>query len=87
MIINDNKKTSKNIQKFYCKICDFSCSKKGDFMRHIKTIKHNDNQNGNNGNEKTSKNICDLCGRYYKYLSGLSRLKQSCFIQSYKSNN
>ena len=87
MIINDNKKTSKNIQKFYCEICDFSCSKKGDFMRHIKTIKHNDNQNGNNGNEKTSKNICDLCGRYYKYLSGLSRHKQSCFIQSDQSNN
>ena len=87
MIINDNKKTSKNIQKFYCEICDFSCSKKGDFMRHIKTIKHNDNQNGNNGNEKTSKNICDLCGRYYKYLSGLSRHKQSCFIQSEQSNN
>ena len=60
MIINDNKKTSKNIQKFYCEICDFSCSKKGDFMRHIKTIKHNDNQNGNNGNEKTSKDINSL---------------------------
>ena len=25
---------------FYCKICDFSCSKKGNYDRHLLTSKH-----------------------------------------------
>ena len=90
MIINDNKKTSKNIQNFYCNICDFTCCKKGDFMRHIKTVKHNDNQNGNNDNANYInyiKYICDVCGRNYKYNSGLSRHKQTCHHNNDKLSN
>ena len=38
------KNTSKNIKKFECEKCDYSCSKKGDWNRHLLTRKH---QNGN----------------------------------------
>ena len=31
---------NKNIENFSCLACDFSCSKKGDYNRHIKTKKH-----------------------------------------------
>ena len=40
MIHKDTIKHQKNIKKFSCEICDFSCSKKGDWDRHILTSKH-----------------------------------------------
>ena len=35
------KNTSKNIKIFECKKCDYICSKKGDWNRHLLTRKHN----------------------------------------------
>jgi len=35
-----DKKTSKNIKNFECKNCDFKCSKKGDWDRHVLRPKH-----------------------------------------------
>ena len=40
MEVFSDKKTSKNIKKFECINCDFSCSKKGDWDRHIVRPKH-----------------------------------------------
>ena len=40
MLTDANQNTSKNIDKFYCEICDFGCSKKGDYTRHLTTRKH-----------------------------------------------
>ena len=37
MFTNSDKNTPKN---FECKKCDFICSKKGDWSRHIKSLKH-----------------------------------------------
>ena len=37
--MNDNL-TSKNIKNFVCNNCDFSCYKKGDYKRHLLTLKH-----------------------------------------------
>jgi len=37
MFTNQDENTSKN---FECKKCDFICSKKGDWTRHIKSLKH-----------------------------------------------
>jgi len=71
--------TSENIQKFVCENCDFKCSKKGDWNRHILTDKH---KNLNNPNIFTSKNIqkkytCN-CGRNYKHQSTLCAHKKIC---------
>jgi hypothetical protein len=40
MIHKDTIKHQKTIKKISCEICDFSCSKKGDWDRHILTSKH-----------------------------------------------
>lgn len=40
MDVFGDKKTSKNISFFECKICDFKCSKKGDWDRHLTRPKH-----------------------------------------------
>jgi len=48
MITNDNKKGAKTSQKFYCKKCDYTTSKIGNWNRHVSTLKHkmitNDNK-------------------------------------------
>ena len=36
----DNKITSITSNNFICKKCDFKCSKKGDYNRHLLTAKH-----------------------------------------------
>jgi hypothetical protein len=71
-------KTSKNIKQFECSFCDFKCSKKGDYNRHLSTSKHKRNTNGT---EKTSKNITRYtcsCGKTYKVASGLWKHKKNC---------
>jgi len=70
---------SKNIQKFTCSNCDFKCSKKGDWNRHILTDKH---CNLTNPNKNTSnyihKNYTCNCGRIYKHQSTLCAHKKKC---------
>jgi len=71
-------KTSKNIKKFECEICDFVCCKKGDYTRHVSTGKH---KMLINANKKTSKSAtvyeCE-CGKGYNQISSLSRHKKVC---------
>jgi len=63
---------------FNCDNCNFICCKKGDWNRHIGTVKHTRLTNPNN---ITSKNIkayeCD-CGKGYKHKSSLSLHKKTC---------
>ena len=43
-----NIKTQKNAKKYNCETCDFKCSKKSDWERHISTRKHENLKNPNN---------------------------------------
>jgi len=65
--------TSNYIDKFYCKHCDFKCSKKGDWRRHILTAKHKE------VDTRTSKkhHTC-LCGKEYQHRQSLSIHKKNC---------
>jgi len=81
MIQSDTKTHQKNIAKFVCEICDFMCSKKGDWDRHLTRPKHLNNvhkiQNDtikNIENIENSKYVCE-CGNIYKHHSGLWRHK------------
>ena len=87
---NDDKNTSKHIMDFNCKTCDFKCSKKGDFNRHVLTPKHQNNHVMITNNditmtvteivkEKNSK-PCFMCGcgKVYKYRQGLFVHKKIC---------
>jgi hypothetical protein len=78
-------KTPKNAEYFDCSLCDFVCSKKSDWDRHITRPKHKKRENGNkndkNDNKKTPKNalpeyVC-VCGKQYTHSSGLSRHKNA----------
>ena len=79
----DNEKTPKINNKYYCKKCDFTCSKKSDYTRHLSTAKH---KRSEMDNEKTPKNatpyMCS-CGNEYNHASGLSKHKKKCtYIQN-----
>jgi hypothetical protein len=78
----DNKNSPKTRQKFFCQICDYSCSKKSDYIKHLQTIKHLDKMD----NKKLAKTrqtivpseyVCH-CGKKYKYQSGLCKHKRYC---------
>jgi hypothetical protein len=78
----DNKNSPKTRQKFYCNLCDYSCSKKSDYVKHLQTIKHLDKMD-NRKLAKTrqtivpSEYVCH-CGKKYKYQSGLCKHKRYC---------
>jgi len=82
-----NKKPQKKPEEFCCEKCDFKCSNKKDYKRHISTRKH---EILTNPNKKTPKNallfFCD-CGKQYKHRSSLSSHKKKCNYESNESNN
>jgi hypothetical protein len=76
--------TSKNIKHFICEKCNFNCSKKGDYNRHLMTAKHKMITNDNNNTSKNITSYSCICGKIYKYASGLSRHLKIC---SHNINN
>jgi hypothetical protein len=70
-------KTSKNIDKFVCKVCDFSCCKKGDWNRHIVRPKHINLTLSNTCDKKTSY-TCNICDKIYFSRNGLWNHKKTC---------
>jgi len=89
MEVFSDEKTSKNIKKFVCESCQFSCCKKGDWNRHIVRLKHINLTTSNEiVTEKTSKsiNVCDKCCKEYKSRNGLWNHKKKCQIEKIKTN-
>ena len=80
----------KNAEKYYCEKCDFGCSKKSNFDKHLSTRKHKIltntyKKNIENMNEKLF--ICD-CGNSYKHRQSLWKHQQKCtFINDEKESN
>ncbi len=73
MLTNANKKDKKEQDHFYCASCDFTSSRKGNYIKHLRTMKHLRNRGSRNIN-----NECPLCARTYKHRSSLSRHRQIC---------
>ena len=73
----DNEKSPiKKNTKFHCQICDYYCSKKSDFDKHLKTQKH---ISASLDKRKSPQQFrCDKCGIVYKYQSGLCRHRKVC---------
>jgi hypothetical protein len=74
----------KNANKFNCDNCDFQCSKKSEWNRHIMTLKHlNADKRLTNADKKTPKNAksfgCD-CGNTYKHRQSLHKHQIKCFM-------
>jgi hypothetical protein len=69
--------TGKNAEKFYCKRCDFLCSKNSEFERHKLTKKHL-GVFVNKKNAENVKNFVCVCGKKYKERTGLWKHKKTC---------
>jgi hypothetical protein len=77
--MNPNIITSKKHPCFCCEICDFKCSKRGDYNRHTLTLKHRNLTNPNNFTSvQESKEYNCSCGKTYKHMSSLCAHKKAC---------
>ena len=96
------KKCQKNAEKFYCEKCNFSCSKKSNWNKHILTRKHintssdlqKNAKNADYGNKSSSGIILQekmpyacKCGNEYKHRQSLNNHKKKCNIYISNNNN
>ncbi len=75
-------KHQKNICKYECLICDFKCCKKGDYSRHILTVKHKREIKKNNIMLNNIEYTCKKCFKQYNSCSGLWKHNQKCNVNS-----
>jgi hypothetical protein len=75
--MNDIKYTesAKLHHNFICEQCDFKCFKKGDYTRHLATLKH---QTVTNDCKKTPKTYPCVCGKEYNHRQNLYTHKKVC---------
>jgi hypothetical protein len=67
--------TQKNADFFTCEKCDFVCSKKSNFEKHLLTRKHKNDDKKEQKNAE--KNVC-ICGKSFKYRQGLFVHRKIC---------
>ncbi len=72
---NDNAKPPKNAKQNVCELCNFTCSKNCDWLRHLATVKHTLLINNT---KKTPKECVCVCGKKYKFMSSLCYHKKKC---------
>ena len=75
----DKENSQKVAFKFACETCQYACSNKYDYNKHLDTRKHQTNTL----DKETSQDIaykfsCADCGNKYKYQSGLCKHKKQC---------
>ena len=65
----------KSSKKFECLFCNYTTSRKSQYVRHLATVKHTFQQMATNGNDLGPKSsapyICVNCNKHYKDRSGL----------------
>jgi hypothetical protein len=80
---NETNQTSKNTNIFQCIKCDFECCKKGDYNRHLLTLKHNMKQNETNDVKKSTNSFnCTICKTLFNSRTTLWRHKKTCFLDT-----
>jgi len=89
-----------NTNNYHCKLCDYICSKKYNWDKHITTARHIKEVEGNNLEIKSGKNgkkwqkeqgsklfVCDKCNKQFQTSSGLWKHKQKCKENILANNN
>ena len=79
---NDYNLVPKSSKKFYCEKCDYDTSRKSQYVRHLLTAKHINNDAQLQINDKkvpksSDKFVC-FCGKEYKYRQGLYTHRKIC---------
>jgi hypothetical protein len=88
----DNEFCPKKPCIFECNICNYICSHKRDYDRHIETKKHKNNENTTNDNHfcpkkpDSKKFTCESCQKSYSDRAGLWRHKKKCENTNSKDN-
>ena len=59
---------------YHCDKCNYKCSNKTNYMKHLSTNKHINNNN------VTNKHICDVCNKEYLHRSGYYKHKKICKV-------
>jgi hypothetical protein len=90
----------KNLKNYHCINCDYICSKKYNWDKHITTARHLKEVEGNNLEMKSGKNgkkwqkeqdcklfFCDNCNKEFQTYSGLWKHKQKCKENIISNNN
>ena len=78
-------KSAKSANLFECIICDFNTCKKCDFNRHLKTLKHKNNEILINASpERTNKIFACECGKVYKHNQSLYNHKKRCIVKEHE---
>ena len=78
-------KSAKSANFFECIICDFNTCKKCDFNRHLKTLKHKNNEILiNNSHERANKMFACECGKVYKHNQSLYNHKKKCVVKEHE---
>ena len=73
------KKMPENADMFLCEKCDFICSKKSNYAKHLLTSKHKINYDElPNASEKILKKYKCECGKEYSHIQGLYTNKKQC---------
>jgi len=82
------KKGKKGQFEYYCEKCDFNCSKKYSWERHLFTSKHTQETNGSISETQKGQNwhtiCCENCNKEFKTRSGLWKHSKLCI---YEDNN
>ena len=73
-----NEKMPKNAEKYFCELCNFKCSKKSNFDKHLLTAKHKILTNPNEKMPKNATSFMCSCGKEYKHKSTLSKHRKNC---------
>ena len=82
-----NKKMPENAVIYFCNSCDFKCSKKSNYSKHLLTAKHKNLTNPNffdaeNIENAEKKFVCDSCKKTYNHASTLSTHKKKCNVST-----
>ena len=75
----------KNTSNYHCELCNYTCSKKYNWDKHILTARHLKEADGTNLEiksgkkwQKVAKCSCEKCNKEFKTSSGLWKHKQKC---------
>ena len=88
--IGDNLVAKRGNKKYYCEKCNYECSKKYNWDKHIATARHNDDYIGDSLVAKSGKKWqqqvfkCEFCNKEYQHRQNLWRHSKKCIKEHEK---